>query len=84
MGDTPGNFLDQQGRPGYRQSGLGDQGLIFRFDDESVYVYWNTVALHPQNENNPTWPFTTADYDATTLLHCQAGGRHLDRDNFQR
>ncbi len=29
-GDTPGNFTDQQGRAVYRQSGLGDQGLIFR------------------------------------------------------
>ena len=74
VGDKPGNFLDQDGHPAYRQSGLGDQGLIFRLEDESVYVYWNTAALYPQDEGNPTAPFTTADYDATTLLSCRAPG----------
>jgi len=74
-GDTPGNFRDQQGRPVYRQSGLGDQGLIFRLPQESVYVYWSTAGLHPEdNADNPTAPFTTADYDATTLLRCRAAG----------
>lgn len=70
--DAPGNFRDQDGRTVYRQSGLGDQGLIFRFPDESVYVYWNTAALDPQDEGNPTAPFSTKDYDATTLLRCRA------------
>jgi hypothetical protein len=69
---TPGNFTDQRGRLVYRQSGLGDQGLIFRLPDESVYVYWSTAALQPQDPaDNPTAPFTTADYDATTLLRCR-------------
>jgi len=72
VGNTPGNFDDQQGHPVYRQSGLGDQGLIFRFPDESVYVYWNTKMLEPKDETNPTWPFTTDEYDATTLLRCKA------------
>jgi hypothetical protein len=71
VGDVPGNFTDQQGRTVYRQSGLGDQGLIFRFPDESVFVYWNTSALEPRDEDNPTWPFSTRDYDATTLLRCK-------------
>lgn len=70
-GDAPGNFQDAQGHLVYRQSGLGDQGLIFRFPDESVYVYWNTAALEKADESNPTWPFTTDDYDATTLLRCR-------------
>jgi hypothetical protein len=74
VGDMPGNFRDQQGRMVYRQSGLGDQGLIFRFPDESVYVYWSTTALEPQDENNPTAPFSTKDYDATTRLRCRAAG----------
>ncbi len=74
-GDTPGNFTDAQGRPAYRQSGLGDQGLIFRLADESVYVYWNTAALEPPADgDNYTAPFTTADYDATTRLRCRAAG----------
>jgi hypothetical protein len=73
--DTPGNFTDQQGRTVYRQSGLGDLGLIFRFPDESVYVYWDTARLEPaDDENNPTRPFTTQDYDATTILRCKAPG----------
>lgn len=74
LGDTPGNFRDQHGRRVYRQSGLGDQGLIFRFPDESVYVYWSTAALEPADVNSPTSPFTTKDYDATTLLRCRARG----------
>ena len=72
VGDAPGNFRDQRGSTVYRQSGLGDQGLIFRFPDESVYVYWNTAALEPATPDHPTWSFTTQDYDATTLLRCRA------------
>ncbi len=73
VGDTPGNFRDQHDRAVYRQSGLGDQGLIFRFPDENVYVYWSTAGLEPPADaDNPTAPFTTADYDATTLLRCRA------------
>lgn len=74
VGDVSGNFRDQHGRTVYRQSSLGDQGLIFRFPDESVYVYWSTAALEPADATNPTWPFTTKDYDATTLLRCRAAG----------
>jgi hypothetical protein len=72
-GDSPGNFVDQDGRAVYRNSGLGDQGLIFRFPDESVFVYWSTAALDRTSDaDNPTAPFSTADYDATTLLRCRA------------
>ena len=75
VGDSPGNYRDQDGRPAYRQSGLGDQGLIFRLEDESVYVYWNTAALKPPaDEDNFTAPFTTDEYDATTRLRCRAAG----------
>jgi hypothetical protein len=69
-GESAGNFVDQQGRIVYRESGLGDAGLIFRFPSESVYVYWSTAALQPQFDDNPTAPYSTADYDATTLLRC--------------
>lgn len=37
----PGSYTDSEGRAVYRQSGLGDQGLIFRTANESVYVYWS-------------------------------------------
>lgn len=70
--DIPGNFRDQEGRVVYRQSGLGDQGLIFRLPDESIFVYWSTAGLKPRDEDNPTWPFSTETYDATALLRCRA------------
>lgn len=73
VGDEAGIYHDQHGYEVRREFGLGDQGLIFRFPDESVYVYWNTAALRPpSDDDNPTAPFSTADYDATTLLRCRA------------
>ena len=75
VGDQPGNYHDQHGNPVTRDNGLGDQGLIFRLPTQSIYVYWNTAALEPvADEDNPTAPFSTADYDATTLLRCRAVG----------
>lgn len=70
VGNAAGNFRDQDGRTVYRKSGLGDQGVIFRFPDESVYVYWSTAGLQADRDN-PTWPFTTEEYDATALLRCR-------------
>ncbi len=55
-------------------SGLGTQGQIFRFEDISIFLYWDTSALNPSDEDNPTAPFSTKDYDATTLLRCRAAG----------
>ena len=73
--DAPGNYRDQDGRSTYRESGLGGHGQIYRFEDQSVYVYWDTSALKPAAAgDNPTAPFTTADYDATTILRCRAKG----------
>jgi hypothetical protein len=77
-GDTPGNFRDQDGHTVYRQSGLGEAGLIFRFPKESVFVYWDNAASKPAAADNPTAPFATkyegGEYDATTLLRCKAAG----------
>ena len=73
-GEALGNYLDQNGDHVFRQSGLGDQGLIFRLPDESVYVYWDTGIFNQNDENNPSWPFDTQDYDATTLLRCYDRG----------
>jgi hypothetical protein len=74
--DTPGNYRDQDGRKVYRESGLEDQGQIFRFPDESVFLYWNTDGLKPQAAaaDDPTAPFATDEYNATTLLRCRAAG----------
>jgi hypothetical protein len=76
--DTPGNFRDQDGNAVYRQSGLGEAGLIFRFPTESVFVYWDNAARAPAGADNATAPFATkyegGQYDATTLLRCKAAG----------
>lgn len=75
VSDHAGVYRDQHGYEVRREDGLGDQGLIYRFPDESVYVYWNTAALDPvADDDNPTAPFSTADYDATTLLRCRGVG----------
>ena len=67
----PGRYRDQHGNAVTRENdGLGKAGLIFRLPDESVYVFWDTSALDPADRDSPTWPFTTAEYDATTLLTC--------------
>jgi hypothetical protein len=74
-GDAPGRYRDQHGRAVSRDDGMGDEGLIFRFPDESVFVYWSTAGLAPEADaDNPTAPYTTKDYDATTLLRCTRAG----------
>lgn len=76
VGTAPGKFHDQKGRPVYRLRGLGSEGQIFRFADESVYVYWKTLAQPAPKTDNVTAPFATrrdgGNFDATTLLRCKA------------
>jgi hypothetical protein len=78
VGDTPGNFRDQDGNAVYRQSGLGEAGLIFRFPTESVFVYWDNAASEPAARTTPPRPSPPStrggEYDATTLLRCKAAG----------
>jgi len=71
--EVPGTYTDQLGRAAYRNSGLGRDGLIFRLQDSSIYVYWNTSALQHSagDPDNPTAPYSTDDYDATMLLRCR-------------
>jgi hypothetical protein len=71
VGDSPGSYRDDEGRDVRRESGLGDQGQIFRFPDQSVFVYWSTAALGPDDGDNTTAPFSTGDYNATALLRCR-------------
>jgi hypothetical protein len=75
QGDAPGNYRDADGKAVYRQSGLGKDGLIFRFDDESVYVYWDTAGLPgDSDENSYTAPYSTRKFDATARLPCSLQG----------
>lgn len=85
VGNEPGNFSDQHGRTVYRQSGLGKYGLIFRFPDESVFVFWDPPSSAAMNSagdpaDSPTAPYTTREYDATTLFTCSIGSPSYDQD----
>jgi len=74
--NTSGNYRDQDGKTAYRQSGLGRDGLIFRMATESVYVYWDASTVEAMNNRgvpSVTAPYSTADYDATSLLPCSFG-----------
>lgn len=70
-GEAAGEYRDRRGQAVRRET-LDDQGLVFRFPDEAVYVYWSTAGLDDGPSGNPTAPFSTSDYDATALLPCQA------------
>ena len=73
--DDPGHYKDANGKNVYRQSGLGEAGLIFRFNDESVYVYWDTAGLPGDNDYTDfAAPYTTGEFDATTRLNCSLAG----------
>lgn len=61
VGSDPGNYKDQNGRPAYRQSGLGDRGQIYRLATESVFVYWDTA---PFGENGGSSPVASASEPA--------------------
>lgn len=45
QGDRPGTYVDEKGRPAYRNRGLGSRGQIYRLADQSIYVYWSTAGL---------------------------------------
>lgn len=76
-GDVVGNFTDQSGAIVYRQSGLGDQGLIFRFPTEAIYLYWATG--EDTDPANATAMFSTDEYDATAILRCGPVGAELQQ-----
>lgn len=43
--DAPGSYVDDKGRPVVRVRGLGNRGTIYRFERETIYVYWSTAGL---------------------------------------
>jgi hypothetical protein len=71
VGDAAGHFRDQDGRDVFRQSGLGSEGLIFRFPTESVFVYWNTDLLNPRRDRQPYEPASDLAFDATAWTPCR-------------
>jgi hypothetical protein len=36
-------YTDQEGRPAFREDGLGDEGLIFRTAEGAIFVYWDAT-----------------------------------------
>lgn len=50
-GNRPGNYLDQNGRAAYRQSGMGNRGQIYQLSGKSIYVYWDTAPYGQKDEN---------------------------------
>jgi hypothetical protein len=63
--NQPGNYLDQNGGAAYRQSGLGDEGQIYRLANESIYVYWDTAPYINQTQTTPSQP--AADTPVTIM-----------------
>ena len=50
VGDAPGNYRDEAGRPVYRQKGLGQEGQLFKLPSTPdglpfLYVVWASTAL---------------------------------------
>ncbi len=73
--DTPDHYRDAKGNDGYVEYGLGKQGLIFRLNSESVYVYWDASGLGEENPTGDyTAPYSTPEYDATARLPCSLQG----------
>jgi uncharacterized protein len=57
VGNDPGNYVDQNGKPAYRQAGLDDKGQIYRLANESIYVYWDAASGN-QSDHSTTAPST--------------------------
>ena len=66
--DAIGHFKDQNGNDVYRQSGLGKNGLIFRFKTESIFLYWDTAGL-PDTVNSKSKTKSHHAFDKTLKLH---------------
>lgn len=60
VGDKPGHYVDEKGRPAYRPSGLGDRGQLYRPADQTLYVYWDTAGLPNANGTPRAEPPGTA------------------------
>lgn len=52
----PDSYLDQTGQPAYQQSGLGENGQIYRLATETIYLYWNqpTAAIASRSPSAAT------------------------------
>ena len=82
--DAPGNYKDQAGERAYRQSGLGEDGLIFRLAEESVYVYWDATWGNGNGfeqileQQGISFTISTANNSSINQLSIKSAGLEID------
>jgi hypothetical protein len=64
-----GTFVDELGRPAYRQRGLGERGLVFRLATESVHVLWDPSGLPGGAPATPETGPGPGRFDLSLALH---------------
>ena len=89
-GNQPGNYLDQTGQAAYRQSGLGNDGFIFKLADKSIYVYWDLSTLSIDKSTTAfdktyqlqgiTFRVTSANNSSLNTLTIQPNGLELSNE----
>lgn len=77
VGAGPGDYLDQDDQPVYREGGPGDAEVIFRFPAETVHVFRGAQQTTSEIPASPTAPYNADDYDETALLPCSFGNPSL-------
>jgi hypothetical protein len=45
--EQPATYSDQNGRPVTRELLEGDRGQVYRFNNSSIFVYWDTAPYTP-------------------------------------
>lgn len=53
VADQANKYVTQNGQPVTRELGLGDKGQIYRFANESIFVYWDPAPFD-KPASNPT------------------------------
>ena len=72
--DDPNHYRDSNGADVYQEI-LGEEGMIFRLPDESLFVYWDTSGLPGRNSADElTKPFSTQTLDAVGQVICTLKG----------
>jgi len=88
VGTEPGNFSDQDGELVYRQNGLGDKGLIFRFPAESVFVYWDATWRSPAGFDQTfelqgiSFHVSSPNNSSINMLTIQPAGLEIDNSSI--
>ena len=74
LGDSPGNYQDQDGAAVYRQSGLGKEGQLFRLPNTYLFVFWNPSRLDCDQEELASPGQCVLLYrDISFIVHASSG-----------